>query len=434
VSRGLRSVARQYLWVVTTIAIFVIAAVATAAYILDHQRFRWPWDEVMSIEVEFPSGQAITAGQGQQVLVSGVKVGEIGGVKLDGGRALVTLDIEPDRAGPLYRDASFLVRPKTALNDMSVQVDPGRPNRSLPGNGRLHDGDRVGEANTQVNVNADEVLSALDADSRRYFTILAAVASRSLKGKGARLRAVLRAGQPTFGRLARITHAVGARRRELRRLVHNLRLLSHSAAAKDKELAGLVDSSSATFRALGEREADLSTTVERLPGALHATRGALADARRLSVEARPALAALRPAVRELPSSLTAARPLLREATPVLHRQVTPLVREVTPLLRELHPPLQDLRKTTPGLTRTGHVLNYLVNGLAYNPPGSEEGYLFWLSWFAHNADSLFSVEDSHGAVWRGLATGSCSSLEGVATLALPPALATAISDALPLCP
>ena len=312
---------------------------------------------------------------------------------------------------------------------MSVQVDPGK--RS---SGRLEDGDRVGVANTQVNVNADEVLSALDTDSRRYFTVLAAVAGRAVKGQGARLRAVLRAGQPTFSRLSRITRAVGARKRELRRLVHNLRVLARSTAVKDKELADLIETSSATFRALGERESDLRATVERLPGALNATRTALADTRRLSVEARPALQALRPAVRELPGALTAARPLLREATPALRRDITPLVREVTPLLRELRPPLQDLNRTIPGLTRAGRVLNYLVNELAYNPPGSEEGYLFWLSWFAHNADSLFSVEDSHGAVWRGLGTGSCSSLLGVSTLALPPALATLVSDSLPFCP
>src|SRR3954469_12243500 len=427
--KSLRSVARQYLWVVVTIAIFMVSSVAIAAYLLDQQRFRWPWEDVMSLEVEFPSGQAITAGQGQQVLISGVKVGEIGGVKLEDGRALVRLDLEPGRAGPIYRDASFLVRPKTALNDMSVQVDPGHARA-----GRLDDGDRVGVANTQVNVHSDEVLSALAPDSRRYFTILAAVAGRAMKGQGTRLRAVLKAGQPTFSRLARITHAVGARRRELRRLVHNLRVLAHSTAAKDTELAGLVDTSAATFRALGERESDLSAAVERLPGALHSTRTALADTRRLSVEARPALEALRPAVRELPGSLTSARPLLREATPVLHRQLTPLVREVTPLLRELHPPLRDLNKTIPGLTRAGRVLNFLANELGYNPPGKEEGYLFWTAWFAHNADSLFSVEDSHGAVWRGLATGSCSSLAGVATLALPPPLAIAISDALPFCP
>jgi phospholipid/cholesterol/gamma-HCH transport system substrate-binding protein len=427
-------VARQYLWVVTTIAVFAVVSMATAAYILDQQRFRWPWEDVMRLHVEFQSGQAITAGQGQQVLISGVKVGEIGGVRLENGRALVTLDIEPGRAGAIYRNASFLVRPKTALNDMSVQVDPGKPEPGLPGRGKLHDGDRVGVANTQVNVNADEVVSALDVDARRYFTILADVAARGVRGKGGRLRAVLRAGQPTFGRLSRITRAVATRRQALRRLVHNLRVLSRATAEKDDELTGLVDASAATFRALGERESDLTASVERLPGALHATRTALGDTRRLADQAGPALQALRPAVRELPASLVAARPLLREATPVLHRQVTPLVREVTPLLRELRPSLRDLNKTVPGLTRTGRVLNYLVNELAYNPPGSEEGSLFWTAWFAHNADSLFSLEDAHGAVWRGLNTGSCSSLQTLSTIALPPALATQITDSLPICP
>jgi phospholipid/cholesterol/gamma-HCH transport system substrate-binding protein len=227
---------------------------------------------------------------------------------------------------------------------------------------------------------------------------------------------------------------VAARRRALARLVHNLRVLSQATGEKDSELAGLVDSSAATFRALGEREGDLTASVERLPGALHATRTALADTRRLADEAGPALAALRPAVRELRPSLVAARPLLREATPILRHRINPLVREVTPLFRELRPSLRNLNKTIPGLTKTGRVLNYLANELGYNPPGKEEGYLFWVAWYAHNADSLFSVEDAHGAVWRGLGTGSCSSLGPISTLAIPPALATQIADSLPICP
>ena len=34
---------------------------------------------------------------------------------------------------------------------------------------------------------------------------------------------------------------------------------------------------------------------------------------------------------------------------------------------------------TPRLTNTFKVLNSLFNTLAYNPPGTEEGYLFWAS-------------------------------------------------------
>jgi phospholipid/cholesterol/gamma-HCH transport system substrate-binding protein len=59
------------------------------------------------------------------------------------------------------------------------------------------------------------------------------------------------------------------------------------------------------------------------------------------------------------------------------------------------------------------VLNYLGNELGYNPPGPEEGYLFWAAWFMHNQASVTSTEDAHGAVVRGLAQVGCSSLPPV---------------------
>ena len=427
-------VIRRYLWVVVTIACFFVMSAVVAAYILDKQRLRWPWEEVMTLNVEFSSGQAVSPGQGQQVLIAGVRVGEIGGVELDDGRALVRLDLEPDKtAGPIYRNATFLLRPKTALNDMSVQIDPGTPDPTRPDRGRLSSGDRMPVASTQVNVNPDEVFATLDADVRDYFAIFADAASEGTRGRGQELRKVLKAGQPTFARLSRVTGTLADRRHKLRRLVRNLRLLSQATAGKDTELAELVDTSAATFRALGDREADLQATVERLPGALRASRGALSDARRLAVEARPALQALRPAAREFGPSLQAARPFLGEATPILRRRLTPLVREATPLLRDLRPSLRDLNGSTPNLIRTGRVLNYLVNELGHNPPGPEEGYLFWTAWFAHNANSLFSVEDSHGSVWRGLLMGSCSSLQGFYSVVLPPAISTPLLS-LPVCP
>jgi phospholipid/cholesterol/gamma-HCH transport system substrate-binding protein len=86
------------------------------------------------------------------------------------------------------------------------------------------------------------------------------------------------------------------------------------------------------------------------------------------------------------------------------------VREAIPLFKQLRPTLRDLNRATPRLVRVGRVLNYLGNELGYNPPGSEEGYLFWLSWFAHNAHSTVTVDDAHGPVVRGLAQFSCSGL------------------------
>ena len=67
---------------------------------------------------------------------------------------------------------------------------------------------------------------------------------------------------------------------------------------------------------------------------------------------------------------------------------------------------------TPKLTTSFKVVNYLLNELAYNPPGKEEGYLFWASWASHAGATVFSTQDAHGAVWRGLALFDCTFVSG----------------------
>jgi phospholipid/cholesterol/gamma-HCH transport system substrate-binding protein len=426
----MRIVIRRYLRHVLALGAMALAAGGISVYILDHQRLRWPWEDVMQIEAEFSSAQSVTPGQGQTVNIAGVEVGEIGEVRLDDGHAVVRLDLEPKKAGPVYRNARLLLRPKTGLNDMAVQMDPGTPDPSLPDDGRLADGDRIPIENTLPNVNPDEVLAALDVDTRRYLAIVANAGGEGLNGRGAHLRRVLRAMHPTLRSTRRVMAAIADRRTKLRRLVTNLHRLSRATAAKDDELAELVDASAAVLGTLGEREADVAAAVERLPGALGATRRAFAETRGLAEVQGPALEALRPAARALGPALEDVRPLLRDAEPLLRTHLRPLVREATPLLRDLRPSVRDVNRATPDLVRVGHVLGYVANNLAYNPPGPEEGYLFWTSWFFHNAASILSIEDAHGVAWRGLAMVGCSSIGSIA--GSNPAFAPL--EAAPICP
>ena len=408
-----RAILRQYAWVLAVIGLYMVAASAVAVYILDNVRFRWPWEEVMQVQAEFQHAQAVTPGQGQQVTVAGVEVGEVGEVELEDGRAIVTLDLKPDEVGPVYRNATVLLRPRTLAQDQSLALDPGSPQPGLPDRGRLEAGDRLGSEATQVNVNTDEVFATLDLDTRRALRMMLVAGGHGLGDRGPDLRALLEMGKPTIRRVRQVAGALADRRRQLRRLVANVRVLSEATAAKDTELARLVDASAATFDAIGSREAELAAAVERLPGALYATRRALGDSRVLAREAAPALDELRPVARELVPALQGAQPLLRTATPILRDDLRPLVREATPLLAELRPSVRDLNKATPPLVRTGRVLNYLANELGYNPPGPEEGYLFWAAWFMHNQASVTSTEDAHGAVVRGLAQFGCSTLPPV---------------------
>ena len=426
----LRKIAKQYLQHLLALAGLVGLASSVAFYVSVHERLRFPWQDQTRIFAEFQNAQSVTPGQGQTVNVAGVKVGEIGGVTLKDGRAVVELDIESRVPGGMYRNAHLQLRPKTGLNDMAIEMDPGRPDPSLPDRGRLHDGDRLPIENTRPNVNADEVLASLDADTRAYLAAFVDAGGQGLRGRGVDLRRVIRASQPTFAETSRIARAVADRRVKVQRLVANLRRLASVAATRDADLGRLVDSSSAVFGTLAARDADLQSAIGHLPGALHATREALTATRGLAIDARPALTQLLPVARELSPALIQARPLLRDATPVVENGVRPLVRAAIPLLAKLGPELDRVDSTTPGLVDAGHVLNRVANELAYNPPGKEEGYLFWLPWFLHNSDSVVSVEDAHGAVFRGLVLFGCSSLPSV--ILANPALAPFLQ--LPLCP
>jgi phospholipid/cholesterol/gamma-HCH transport system substrate-binding protein len=421
---------RLYLRHTIALAGIIVLALGVTAYVAVHQRLRFPWEHERDIYAEFSNAQAVTPGQGQTVTVAGVQVGEIGDVKLENGLAVVQLRLTSKDLGSVYRNAHLLLRPKTGLKDMSVELDPGTPERSQPNDGKLSDGDRLPVWNTLPDVNPDEVLGALDQDTRSYLATVATAGGQGLKGRGPDLRRLIAASEPTFKTTKRVMAALADRRQKVARLVTNLRTLSRATANKNQQLADLVSGSSAVFSTIADHEAALGQAVQSLPGALHSTNNALGATRALAGDLQPALEALRPTVRELGPAAVDVRPLFRQATPTVRDELRPLVRDATPLVRKLRPSVDLVNRADPNLIRTTDVLNHVVNELGYNPPGPEEGYLFWTAWFFHNASSILSVQDAHGATWRGLVMISCSTA-GQA-LAADPALAPLTSS--PACP
>jgi len=67
-------------------------------------------------------GKVIEVGPG----IAGAKIGEIASVNLQDGVATVTMKVVPKYAR-IYRNATLLLRPKTQLQDITIQVNPGTP-------------------------------------------------------------------------------------------------------------------------------------------------------------------------------------------------------------------------------------------------------------------------------------------------------------------
>jgi phospholipid/cholesterol/gamma-HCH transport system substrate-binding protein len=388
----------------------VVVALLVGGYILSQQRFSLPrgvpffGSDFVTYKAELQSAQSVTPGQGQTVQVAGVDIGEISKVDLVGGRAVVSMKIRR-KYTPIYTDATALLRPKTGLNDMVLQLSPGSKS-----SGELAAGGTIPVSQTLPNVNFDEILASLDSDTRSYLQLLVGGGADGLGGQGRRLSGTLKRFEPTGRRLARLNGALARRQANIRRTIHNFRLLSEALGDKDDQLATLVGSSDRVFRAFADQDARLREALRLLPGTLDATDKGLAKADTLGTQLRRTLGGLRPAARALGPTLRQVRPFLVDTAPVIQNQLRPFSRDVLPTVRDLRPAARDLAVVTPRLTTSLGVVNQLLNELAYNPPGSEEGFLFWTSWANHAGASVFSTQDAHGPVRRGLVVTSCASL------------------------
>ena len=424
------------------LAVIALMAVATGVsyYILQNQRLRIPIleEKPYVLHAEFSTGQAVTAGQGQTVRVAGVRVGDIGKVTLRNGRAVIRMDLDQEFKDLVHTDATALLRPKTGLKDMFIDLDPGTKDAPV-----VEQGWTMPIKSTAPDVNPDEILGALDDDTRDYLRLLVNGAGRGLEGRSGDLRDLFVRFEPTHRDLARVTSAVATRRKNLRRLVNSLRVLNERLAKDDDDLAGLIDSSAAVLRQFAAEETNVSSAVRELPTALSATTDALGKVETFAAQLGPTAEKLRPAARALNTANRAVIPLAKSATPKLRDTIRPFVRESRPLVREVTPVATQLGAASADLTQVFFRLNRFFNMVAHNPngrepadkAGREEGYLFWAAWLQHVGLNLFSTSDAHGS-WRPTTIAApCQTLENIVAnepeLAVIAGLTAALREACP---
>jgi len=285
---------------------------------------------------------------------------------------------------------------------MLIELTPGSKTA-----GELPPSEHVPINQTLPNINADEILAGLDGDTRDYLRLLIAGAGEGLAGNGENLSATFKRFSPTGRDLLKITKLLAVRRDNIRRSVHNFSLLSQELGRKDQDITRLVESSNVVFKAFADQDVHLREALAELPSTLSTTNTALIKVNRLGHVLGPTLGALLPGARALGPSLKATRPFLRTTTPVIKNQIRPFAIDAQPTVKLLRPAANDLAKATPKLTTSVGVLNELFNELAYNPPGSQEGFLFWTAWTNHNGATLFATQDAHGPIRHGLVVFGC---------------------------
>jgi phospholipid/cholesterol/gamma-HCH transport system substrate-binding protein len=324
---------------------------------------------------------------------------------------------------PIYRNATAIIRPRTGLQDVFVQLDPGT--RSA---GEFEDGGTIPLENTKPEINLDQILEALDSDTQAYLRMLVVAGGQGLRGRDRDLGAVLASLGPLNAELQRLSTMVAQRRQDLANLVHNLNVLSESVGNQNQDLTRLVDTGNTALGAIASEDPNVQRAVALLPGTLRTARTTLERVDGFAAELGPTFNDLRPFARRLDDISTSLRKVSK-TTPAIRDEIRPLVRAAREPVRDLRPAARSLAKAVPPLTEIGHEVNRLGNMVAYNPNGAEEpgaqgrdeGYLYWTGWLSHVGNSVFSTQDANGPMWRIFLTlGACEVLGILQTSPLAP--------------
>ena len=417
-SKAIRDHLRDFLAI---LGLLLVGLVATYI-IVQNQRLRIPLleEKPFELKADLSTAQAVTPGQGQTVRVAGVRVGDISSVDYENGHAVVTMAIDR-KFLPVYKDATILLRPKTGLKDMFLELDPGTNYDPSSNDDEYQNGDEIPVANTAPDTNIDQILSALDGDTRAYLRLLLTQGGQGLNGRGKDLGKLLGSLGPINRGLARINTEVAKRKENLRTLIHNMNLLFGTVGQDGEGIEQLVSASNQALGAIATQTPDVERTVSLLGPTLRTTRVALEKTDQLATVLGPSINSLRPFARKLKPINDSLAHLSKTTYDPVKDEIRPFVRNARRPVRNLRPAAKNLVAATPRLTTVGSELNRFFNMAAYNPkgaeppgtPGRDEGYLYWLGWLAHVGNSTFSSQDAHGVYRHVYVVATCGTLKDI---------------------
>lgn len=332
----------------------------------------------------------------QEVRFRGIPAGIISKLDNDGPQPVVTVKLYEEFA-PIYRDARATLRPNTAIEDMYIDI----VDRGTRAAGVVTADKPLPAAQLEDSVQAEEVLQALNPDTRDHMAIVMRNLGGGLEDRGDSLRAAFAELVPFLDVADRLSTQLAQRSRMTRALVHDTAVLTGELGRRERELRTLVQAGSATLQTLADGSPDLDATLRELPPTLGALDTSFDAVRGVLPDLNQALVSLRPAAERLPAGLSAVRSLSAKATPAVRALRTP-VRRLVPLARVLRPAAANLETAVTALRPQIPALDH-VTTTADDCAVAIQGFFQW-------TPSVTKFGDARGTTIRGdVTTGFDSS-------------------------
>jgi virulence factor Mce-like protein len=294
------------------------------------------------------------------VRIAGVNIGKVKKVEAykggDGNATVVTMEI--DKAGlPIHKDATMKVRPRIFLEGNEfVDLSPGTP--AAP---TISDGDTIPMTQTAAPVQFDQILTALQSDTREdlkrllegYGTALTyqptaaddVTQDRDVKGETAAqsLNDSIDDAPGALRNVSIVNQAfLGLERHDLSGLVDNTGKVTKALARNEQSLKDFVTNFNTTMASLASRQSDLRQTIALLGPTLEHTNTALTHLDASFPNTRAFAKEILPGVRETPATIDAALPWIAQTRKLVGKA------ELGGLTKELKPTTVDLARLVDG--------------------------------------------------------------------------------------
>ncbi|MCW2855524.1 MAG: Mammalian cell entry related domain protein [Marmoricola sp.] len=372
---------------VAAIVAAVVLAVAAGAWVLGNERFTPPWANKFQLSAEFAATPGISPGNGQEVRIAGVIVGQISKASVGSdGHAQLQMSIDPGYK--IYNNAVLVLQPKSLLNEMFVTINPGGPPGTL-----LKSGAVLPLTNTQSPIQVDEVLSSLNDNARGAITALVQQADVALANSASNLPPGVQATNVFLQRLQPVVSALQTRRASIRQLVTSLGQIFSAVGGDDSRITRLAANLQSTLATVGSQDGALKATLSELPGFVQTLGSSTAAVQGLSAQLQPTLNNLKAASSMLPDTLGKLTGTAHTLQTTIS-ELKPFAAQAQPLFAGLSPVVSGLQASVPSLITTSRQLDPITSLATADLPD--------LGAFMINTASISALKDGNAGVIRAL--------------------------------
>jgi ABC-type transporter Mla subunit MlaD len=375
--------------------VMVAAALAAAALVLVVFGTGAGDDHKGGYKVRAIFSNAFTVIPGEDVKISGVKVGKISSLDVTPeNKAAVVLDITEPGFKDFRKDATCTIRPQSLIGERYVECTPTQPRADgdapAPELQQIKDGAGKGEfllpdSQTIKPVDLDLVGNIMRLPYRQRLSIIINELGTGLAANGAGLREAIQEADPALEQTDKVLAILAGQNKTLADLAKNGDEVLRPLARDKAKVADFIDKADTTSVASAERRGDIEASLQKLPSFLQQLKPTMQQLGGLADQMTPVLDDLNASAPQINQFIKQLGPFSAAGTPALTSlgdtadvgdqallKAKPIVGDLRDFAGQATPTVDNLEQLLTSLRTTGGIERLM--DFLYFQAASTNGY------------------------------------------------------------